>query len=87
VEKSIFSRKHEVLLRLLRQARYEANLTQVELAERLHTKQAIISNIERGERRLDLIELQKLCDAVGVSVAEFARRFEQETDDDSVTQL
>ncbi len=42
---------------LLKQARLEANLTQIEAAEKLGKTQAYISKCELGERRIDVIEL------------------------------
>lgn len=62
---------------MLREARQEAGLTQTQLAERLDIPQAVISNVERGERRLDLVELSEYCDAVGVDLSEFVVRFQQ----------
>jgi hypothetical protein len=47
----------------------------------LHTQQVVISNSERGERRLDLIELEQVCVAVGITLSDFVRRFEQMTSD------
>ena len=44
----------------LRQARLEAGLTQVEAGKHLKKPQAYISKIERGERRLDAVELDEL---------------------------
>ena len=79
MEKSIYSPKQEVLLRLLREVRQEAGVTQVDLAAKLGTQQAMVSNYERGERRLDLIELQQVCEALGITVSEFVIRFEKAT--------
>ena len=76
MEKSIHTAEQKTLLKLLRDVRHEAGLTQVELAARLDTLQATISNYERGERRLDLIELAKVCQAIGISLREFVDRFE-----------
>ncbi len=42
---------------LLKQARMEANLTQVEAARKLGKTQAYVSKCELGERRIDVIEL------------------------------
>jgi len=41
----------------LRQARKDAGLTQVKLAERLRKPQSYVSKYESGERRLDVLEL------------------------------
>lgn len=63
------------LQRLLREIRSEAGLKQVELAERLETDQSFVSRYERGERRLDLIELEAICEACSVSLSELIRRY------------
>lgn len=65
------------LQELLRTVRKEAGITQVELATRLETSQVFVSNIERGERRLDLIELYKVLDVIGIKMEEFIRRYEE----------
>jgi transcriptional regulator with XRE-family HTH domain len=65
-----------VLLELLRSIRQEAGLRQEDLAEALGRKQAFVSKYEMGERRLDVLELAAICDAVGMTLTEFARRFE-----------
>lgn len=52
-------------------------VSQVELARRLDTQQAAVSNIERRERRLDVVELCNICDALEVDVEEFVSRFNQ----------
>ncbi|WP_424217994.1 helix-turn-helix domain-containing protein [Thauera humireducens] len=51
-------------------------LTQVELASRLNATQTFISKCERGERRLDIVELKQWCEAIGLSLVELAVRFE-----------
>jgi len=52
--------KYQNLIKRLRQARIEAGLTQVEAGKRLRKPQAYISKIERGERRVDAVELDEL---------------------------
>ena len=46
-------------------ARRQAKLTQVELAESLGRTQTFVSEIERGERRLDVLELLVIARALG----------------------
>ena len=77
MEKSTFTSEHRVLCRLLRQAREKADLTQVELAKRLKESQSEISKFERGERRLDLVQLRRWCKALGVGLTEFVRSFDE----------
>lgn len=61
-----------MFLRCLREARGRAGLTQVELAGKLGQTQSFVSKCERGERRLDMVEVRSFCVALGVSFASFA---------------
>ncbi|MBI3664333.1 MAG: helix-turn-helix transcriptional regulator [Acidobacteria bacterium] len=70
------SSQQRCLRELLRQVRVEAGLRQGDLARILKQSQSFVSKYESGERRLDLLELQQICKAVGVSLEEFVRRFE-----------
>ena len=63
---------------LLRQIRQEAGLTQVQLAERLDIPQTWISNYERGERKLDVLELRQVCKALGIRFLDFMARLESD---------
>lgn len=65
------------LLALLRQARREVGLTQVDLARRIGEEQSFVSKFERGERRLDILELRQICRALGIPLDEFALRLER----------
>jgi transcriptional regulator with XRE-family HTH domain len=68
--------ERRVLETMLRQMRLDAGLTQEEVAKRLGRKQPFVSKYESGERRLDILEMRAVCDALGVSLAGFARRLE-----------
>lgn len=74
--KSIHSSEYDGLKRLLRDVRLEKGLTQSELAARLEVTQSRVSKVEQGERRLDLVELQEWCSALGISLVSFVRRFQ-----------
>lgn len=67
----------EVLQFLLRQIRLEANLRQIDLAQQLRQPQSFVSKYESGERRLDILELRKICEITGISLNEFAQRLER----------
>jgi transcriptional regulator with XRE-family HTH domain len=71
------SSHQDALLSLLREIRNEARLRQVDLAERLGQPQPYVSRFESGERRLDILELRQVCEAVGISLEEFAGRLEK----------
>jgi transcriptional regulator with XRE-family HTH domain len=77
VPKSLFTRKHTQLRRLLTKARKDAKLTQTALAHRLNRRQAYISRIERGERRIDVVEFLDLAHAIGFNPATFIGQFER----------
>jgi len=53
----INSQKNNHLLEKLRSARLEAGLTQVEASKKLKKPQSYLSKIERGERKVEAIEL------------------------------
>jgi transcriptional regulator with XRE-family HTH domain len=60
MSESIYSREYKLFLERLRKIRLKSGLTQVEAAQRLRKPQSYISKIERGERRIDVIELKWL---------------------------
>ena len=76
MKKSIYTSGQEVLLGLLRQLRADAGLTQRQMAKKLDTLQAIVSNYETGERRLDVLELRQVCDVLGISLLDFVSALE-----------
>lgn len=65
-------------LSLVRQMRIDAGLRQADLAEKLGEPQSFVSRYESGERRLDVLELRQICRVLGVSLADFIQRFEDE---------
>lgn len=75
--KTIHSHEHSVLVELLRQERNRAGLRQTELAARLGRPQSFVSKYENGERRVDLVELRQICEALGLRLVEFVRRYEK----------
>lgn len=74
--KTLYSRGNKAFLELLIQSRLDAGLTQVELALRLQEDQSLVSKVERGVRRLDVVEFMLWCQALEMPMAEFARRLE-----------
>ena len=54
--KSLHSDRYAELLVVLRSARQLAGLTQGDIAKRLGKPQSYVSKLERGERRIDVIE-------------------------------
>ncbi len=71
-------RKVREILRDLREA---AGLRQVDLAARLKRPQSFVSKYESGEKTLDFLEVREACKALGVPLADFVRRYEEDVDE------
>jgi transcriptional regulator with XRE-family HTH domain len=77
MKKKIYIAQRDRLITLLREMRIEAGLTQAELAARLNKAQADVSRYESGQRRLDVLEVREICQAIGTSLEKFARKLEK----------
>jgi transcriptional regulator with XRE-family HTH domain len=77
MKKSLFSKDYKRFLKLLREVRERAGLTQGQIADRLETTQSVVSKCERGERRLDIVELKAWCQALDTSLPAFITEFEK----------
>ena len=60
---------------MLIRERKAAGFTQVTLARKLRRHQSFVSNYERGERRLDLIEFLDVAAAIGFDPSKFVAEF------------
>jgi transcriptional regulator with XRE-family HTH domain len=76
MEKSLVTKEYSLFLAFLKKARQDTGLTQEQLAKKLKTTQSFVSKAERGERRLDVIELRRWTRAIGLSLSEFAVQME-----------
>jgi len=76
MEKSIYSKEYSLFLELLRNTREERGLTQIDVAQRLGQTQSFVSKVERGERRIDIVELRAFCSAIGVNFLTFVNKLE-----------
>lgn len=78
MKKKIYIAQRNRLITILREMRIKAGLTQAELASRLTKDQAYVSRYESGQRRLDVLEVREICQAIGTSLEKFARNLEKE---------
>lgn len=62
--KTIFGGDQHHLVEVLVQARQKSGLTQAQLADRVQKDQTFISIIERGQRRVDVLEFVALARAM-----------------------
>ena len=76
MRKSLHTDQHRILCELLRELRNEAKLTQVQLAEAIDEPQSMVSRVEVGERRLDILELRQWLAALDMSLTVFVRNLE-----------
>lgn len=64
---SIYDQEHVFLRDWLIQKRKAADLTQRQLADKLETVHSLVGKVEKGERRLDVIEFISYCEAMDVN--------------------
>ncbi len=69
--------RYELLRHLLVEARTKAGLKQADVAELLGHPQSYISKIERGERRVDVIEFMEIAKVIGFDPIAFLRELDQ----------
>jgi len=77
-EKSIYTDEYAIVLSLLKEARRNSGVTQIDLADRLGQTQSFVSKIERGDRRLDIVQLRTILLEFGVTLPEFSAQLEAE---------
>jgi transcriptional regulator with XRE-family HTH domain len=63
-------RRHEALRAFLVERRKQAGLRQIDLAKRLSRSQSYITAIESGQKRVGLLELMDLAEAIGFDAEE-----------------
>ncbi len=56
---TVHSARYKEFLKRLRAARVDAGLTQIDVARALRKPQSFVSKCESGERRVDVIELER----------------------------
>jgi len=77
MKKKVYTAQRSRLVTLLREVRIEAGLTQMELAVRIERDQTFVSKYESGQRRLDVLEVREICQAVGITLEGFVNRLEK----------
>ncbi|MBV8380176.1 MAG: helix-turn-helix transcriptional regulator [Paucibacter sp.] len=77
MHKSLHNRPNEIYLSLLRDKRLSRKLRQADLAVRLGRTQGVVSRVESGERRLDIVELWAWLNALDTDVVSFVRQLDR----------
>lgn len=71
-------KRHQIVGRVLRAAREEHELTQIDLADGLQRLQAFVSKYERGDRSLTLVQFLDICDKLGDDPVRLMRKIVKE---------
>jgi transcriptional regulator with XRE-family HTH domain len=65
---------YQILVELIAKVRDEAGKTQRDVADQLGQGQSWYAKSESGERRMDMLEVLAILDALGVDAGDFIRR-------------
>ena len=77
MQKSAFTREYRIFIETLKSFRQKANLSQVTLAKKLAQSQSFVSKCERGETRVDVVQLRVYCQAFNITLPAFIAEFEE----------
>jgi len=75
--KTIHSKRHKRLVEAIIAKRKGAGIRQVQLAKKLKRSQTWIARLESGERRIDVIELIELANAIGFDASAIVAEVQQ----------
>jgi transcriptional regulator with XRE-family HTH domain len=74
--KSFFTKRYAIFREQLQQARKDADISQEQLAKKIGWDQTYVSKIERGVRRVDVVEMIGICGVLGVDASRFVKRLQ-----------
>jgi transcriptional regulator with XRE-family HTH domain len=75
VPKSNFTQDYALFREMLKSLRLERGRTQADLSSALGMPQSFVSKYEMGERRLDFVEVARICNELDKPLPEFAEEF------------
>nr|WP_313022365.1 helix-turn-helix transcriptional regulator [Brucella intermedia] len=74
MKKTIWSEGHNALVKLIREKRRDAGLTQEDVARALEQRQNWVSHLESNGRRIDVVEYVRLAEIIGFDAADELRK-------------
>lgn len=83
MSKSLYSERHKQLAAAIAEQRRHKGMTQADVAAAMSSTkyQSFIAKIESGERRIDLIELLRLADIIGLDIEALVRQLREIPDE------
>ena len=72
--RTIHTKLHRDLVEFLTEERVAAGLNQRELARRLGVYQSWVAKTEAGQRRVDIVDLFAMADAIGFDLVKLVKR-------------
>ena len=75
--KAIYRREHVIFLQVLKRMRLESGMTQAECSAALGRPQSFMSDVERGVRRIDTVQLRDLCLVLKTDLIRFTENYER----------
>jgi transcriptional regulator with XRE-family HTH domain len=76
----VFTAEYQAIVAVLVAARREAGLSQRGLAQRIGKTSSHVCMIERGQRRVDALELYRIAKSLGISPSRLFARIEDSLD-------
>jgi len=71
----LWDKKQNAFREAIKEARINSEFTQAQLAKKLKKPQSYVSKYERGERRLDFVEVMEVCKACSLSIEKFTSTY------------
>jgi len=68
---TIYTKEYKDMTQKLLKARNESGLKQIDVAKKLGKPQSYVSKIEKGERRMDIVELKILANIYNKKITYF----------------
>ena len=71
LSKTLGTSRHNALIAFLTAKRHAAGMSQTDLAKALGEYQSFVARMESGQRRVDVIEFEKLAEILDFEISEF----------------
>jgi transcriptional regulator with XRE-family HTH domain len=83
MEDKNWSKLQIIFQNLIKAERKIKDISQMEMAIRTGFSQSAISKYESGERKLDIVELASVCDALDIKLSDFILKLEKKIEENN----